>query len=120
MARYTIETRKHSRAAQLSVLAHQGAQWSTPEAETSVLTQEEKAQSPAYLVICWDDPVNLMTYVTYVFQKVFGWERKKAEHHMMEVHNNGRSVLIRETLERAEHYVHLLQQYRLQATLEKE
>ncbi len=100
--------------------AHRSGQWSNPKESTSVLTEEEREQAPAYLVICWDDPVNLMNYVTYVFQKVFGWDRKKAEHHMLEVHNNGRSVLVRDTLERAEHYVHLLQQYKLQATLEKE
>ena len=45
-----------------------------------------------YLVICWDDPVNLMDYVTHVFQKVFGWPRKKAEEHMLQVHNNGKGV----------------------------
>lgn len=95
-------------------------QWGSPASDAAVLEQELREQSPAYLVICWDDPVNLMTYVTYVFQKVFAWDRHKAEHHMLEVHHSGRSVLVRETLERAEHYVHMLQKYRLQATLEKE
>lgn len=95
-------------------------QWESPATDAAVLEKEHREQSPAYLVICWDDPVNLMTYVTYVFQKVFAWDRAKAEHHMLEVHHSGRSVLIRETRERAEHYVHMLQQYRLQATLEKE
>lgn len=71
-----------------------------------------------YLVICWDDPVNLMEYVTHVFQTVFGWERKKAEKHMLEVHKNGKSVLARESLEKAEFYVHQLQKYTLNATLE--
>jgi ATP-dependent Clp protease adaptor protein ClpS len=71
-----------------------------------------------YVVICWDDPVNLMDYVTHVFQTVFGWTKTKAEHHMLEVHNQGRSVLARTGLEKAEHYVHQLQKYRLQATLE--
>lgn len=72
-----------------------------------------------YLVICWDDPVNLMDYVTHVFQKVFGWPREKAEHHMLEVHHHGKSVLIQEGLERAEHYVHALQRYSLHASMEK-
>ena len=71
-----------------------------------------------YLVICWDDPVNLMTYVTHVFRTVFGWSREKAEKHMLEVHSKGRSVLTRESFEKAEHYVHQLQQYGLHATLE--
>ena len=73
-----------------------------------------------YLVICWDDPVNLMDYVTHVFQTVFGWERKKAEKHMLEVHKNGKSVLTRESLEKAEFYVHQLQKYTLNATLERD
>lgn len=75
---------------------------------------------PGYLVICWDDPVNLMDYVTHVFQTVFGWERARAERHMMEVHNNGKSILTRETLEKAEFYVHELQKYTLTATLERD
>lgn len=62
--------------------------------------------------------MNLMQYVTHVFMKVFGWERKKAEKHMLEVHEQGRSVLAREGAEKAEHYVHQLQNYGLQATME--
>lgn len=82
--------------------------------------QSEEALEPGFLVICWDDPVNLMDYVTHVFQKVFGWPRPKAEFHMMQVHNSGKSVLTRESLEKAEHYVHQLQRYSLHATLEKD
>lgn len=87
--------------------------------------QEEKTESkeafePGYVVICWDDPVNLMDYVTRVFQTVFGWPREKAEHHMLQVHHQGRSLLTRESLEKAEHYVHQLHKYGLQATLEPE
>jgi len=73
-----------------------------------------------YLVVCWNDPVNLMEYVTHVFQQVFGWDHSKAERHMMQVHNEGKSVLTRETMERAEHYVHQLQGYSLHATMERE
>ena len=73
-----------------------------------------------YLVICWDDPVNLMQYVTHVFQTVFGWPKARAEIHMLEVHNQGRSVLVREGLEKAEFYVHQLQQYHLHATMERD
>ncbi len=76
--------------------------------------------APAWLVICWNDPVNLMTYVTHVFQVVFGWDRQKAEYHMLQVHRQGKSVLARTTMERAEHYVHQLQKYMLQATMEPE
>lgn len=81
-------------------------------------TKPKDTKEPGYLVICWNDPVNLMNYVTHVFQAVFGWERKKAERHMLEVHNNGKSVLTRDSLEKAEHYVHQLQSYSLHATME--
>lgn len=61
-----------------------------------------------------------MDYVTHVFQTVFGWTRQKAEKHMMQVHNQGKSVLAREGIEKAEHYVHQLQKYSLHATLERD
>lgn len=86
----------------------------TPRDETC------EARAPGYLVICWDDPVNLMNYVTHVFQVVFGWDRKKAERHMMEVHEKGKSVLARETFEEAEAHVHQLHAYSLQATVERD
>jgi ATP-dependent Clp protease adaptor protein ClpS len=74
---------------------------------------------PGYLVIGWDDPVNLMDYVTHVLQKVFGWSREKAEKHMLEIHTKGKSLLARETFEQAEHHVHQLQQFGLHATMER-
>jgi ATP-dependent Clp protease adaptor protein ClpS len=78
------------------------------------------AREPGWLVICWDDPVNLMEYVTHVFQTVFGWDRQRAERHMLQVHQQGKSVLVRESFEKAEHYVHQLHRYSLQATLERD
>lgn len=86
----------------------------TPAAETG----EKDQFARSYLVICWNDPVNLMVYVTHVFMKVFGWDRQKAQKHMMEVHENGKSVLTRESAEKAEFYVHQLQNYKLHATME--
>ena len=85
-----------------------------PKEETS------ENHEAGYLVICWDDPVNLMEYVTHVFQKVFGWPRQKAEFHMLQVHNSGKSVLVRDSLEKAEHFVHQLQRYSLHATMERD
>jgi ATP-dependent Clp protease adaptor protein ClpS len=82
-------------------------------------TRPKAGLEPGYLVICWNDPVNLMDYVTHVFQTVFGWPHKKAEFHMLQVHEQGKSVLTRESLEKAEHYVHQLQQYSLHATMER-
>jgi ATP-dependent Clp protease adaptor protein ClpS len=83
-------------------------------------SQTDASLEPGYLVICWDDPINLMDYVTHVFQAVFGWPKAKAEHHMLQVHNTGRSVLARESMEKAEHYVHQLQKYSLHATMERD
>ncbi len=83
-------------------------------------TDPKENLEPGYLVICWDDPVNLMDYVTHVFQVVFGWNKQKAEFHMLQVHNQGKSVLARESLEKAEHYVHQLQKFSLHATMERD
>ena len=85
-----------------------------PDDRTDTMSDLE----PGYIVICWDDPVNLMDYVTHVFQVVFGWSQRKAEFHMLQVHTQGKSVLARESMERAEHYVHQLQKYSLHATME--
>jgi ATP-dependent Clp protease adaptor protein ClpS len=91
-----------------------------PDIERDEKSQPVSAKDPGYLVICWDDPVNLMDYVTHVFETVFAWQRPKAEFHMNEVHNLGKSVLVRESLEKAEHYVHQLQKYSLHATMERD
>lgn len=89
-----------------------------PAPTTGEEPRSDDALAPTYHVICWNDPVNLMVYVTHVFMKIFGWDRKRAEKHMLEVHEQGRSVLTRENYEKAEYYVHQLQNYKLHATLE--
>jgi ATP-dependent Clp protease adaptor protein ClpS len=89
-----------------------------PSKRPKAQSESKESLEPGFLVICWDDPVNLMDYVTHVFQKVFGWPRAKAEFHMKQVHNTGKSVLARESMEKAEHYVHQLQRYSLHATME--
>ena len=91
-----------------------------PETESKTRDEPKEVKEPGWLVICWNDPVNLMTYVAHVFQVVFGWTRAKAERHMLQVHRQGKSVLTRESLEKAEFYVHQLQKYSLQATMERD
>ena len=95
-------------------------------AETAVgepsLDKETRSQEDIDLpwqVVVHNDPVNLMTYVTMVFQRVFGYPREKAERHMLEVHQKGRSILWSGVRERAELYVQQLHGYLLLATLEK-
>src|SRR3954447_753719 len=79
---------------------------------------EERLDLP-WNVVVHNDPVNLMTYVTMVFQRVLGFSRKKAETHMLEVHHRGRSIVWTGVRERAEFYVQQLHGYLLLATLEK-
>lgn len=91
-----------------------------PDVEQENQTKSKDALEPGWVVICWNDPVNLMVYVTHVFMAVFGWNKQKAEKHMMQVHQQGKSLLVRESMERAEFYVHQLQGYALHATMEQD
>ena len=70
-------------------------------------------------VVVYNDPVNLMSYVTKVFIKVLGFSLEKAEQHMMEVHKLGRSIVWTGAQEKAEFYVQELHSNLLLATLEK-
>jgi ATP-dependent Clp protease adaptor protein ClpS len=88
-----------------------------PALEDETRTSED-LDTP-WQVVVHNDPVNLMTYVTMVFQKVFGFPREKAEKHMLEVHQQGRSILWSGMRERAELYVQQLHGYLLLATLER-
>jgi ATP-dependent Clp protease adaptor protein ClpS len=71
-----------------------------------------------WLVIVWNDPINLMSYVTYVFQKLFGYSRAKAHKLMLDVHYKGRAVVSSGPKERAELDVARLHQCGLWATME--
>lgn len=87
-------------------------------------TTDDQTKTDAALALPWNvvvhnDPINLMSYVTMVFQRVFGYPREKAERHMLEVHHRGRSVVWSGAREQAELYVHQLHTYQLLATLEK-
>jgi ATP-dependent Clp protease adaptor protein ClpS len=94
-----------------------GATVGDPTLEKETASKEE-IDLP-WQVVVHNDPVNLMTYVTMVFQRVFGFPRERAERHMLEVHHKGRSVLWSGVRERAELYVQQLHGYLLLATLEK-
>jgi len=81
-------------------------------------TTEDAIDVP-WNVVVHNDPVNLMSYVTRIFQKVFGFTKQKADVHMMEVHKQGRSIVWTGARERAEAYVQQLHGHLLLATLEK-
>jgi len=88
-------------------------------AETLAESKTETQLDTPWNVVVHNDPVNLMSYVTMVFQKVFGYSREKAQTHMLEVHYRGRSIVWSGVRERAEFYVQQLHGYLLLATLEK-
>nr|WP_244242516.1 ATP-dependent Clp protease adapter ClpS [Nocardioides seonyuensis] len=72
-----------------------------------------------WVTIVWDDPVNLMSYVSFVFQKYFGYSKQKSEKLMMEVHTEGRAVVSTGTREEMERDVQAMHEYGLWATMEK-
>ena len=73
-----------------------------------------------WVTIVWNDPVNLMSYVTYVFQTYFGYDRQKAEKLMLEVHHDGKSAVSHGTREEMERDVQAMHEYGLWATMEKQ
>jgi ATP-dependent Clp protease adaptor protein ClpS len=82
---------------------------------------DETAQADRpWIIIVWNDPVNLMAYVTYVFQKLFGYARAKAHKLMLQVHNEGKSLVWSGPRERCEAYVQALHEYGLWATMQKD
>jgi ATP-dependent Clp protease adaptor protein ClpS len=92
---------------------------SVTTAEPTKETRSEEDLDLPWQIVVHNDPVNLMSYVTMVFQRVFGYPREKAERHMLEVHHKGHSILWAGMREPAELYVQQLHGYLLLATLEK-
>ena len=91
----------------------------SPDAGEAVDTRIDSAFERCWGVVVWNDPINTMTYVTYVFEKVLKMSRPVAERHMMEVHTKGKSLVATETREHAELFVHQLQSFGLSATMER-
>jgi ATP-dependent Clp protease adaptor protein ClpS len=72
-----------------------------------------------WVTIVWDDPVNLMTYVTYVFMELFGYSKERATELMLKVHNDGKAVVSTGSREEMEHDVARLHECGLWATLQR-
>ena len=79
----------------------------------------EEAFEKNWSVIVWNDPINLMSYVVFVFMKVLGFTKEKATKHMLEVHHGGKSVVAVETREKAELYYQQIQSFGLTVTIEQ-
>ena len=90
-----------------------------PEVTESTKEKVENAFEKNWSVIVWNDPINLMTYVVFVFTKVLAFPKEKATKHMLEVHHNGKSCVATETREKAELYFQQLQGYGLTVTIEQ-
>ena len=85
------------------------------EREGAVATRVDDA----WVTIVWNDPVNLMSYVTQVFQRYFGFSRHEAEARMREVHDHGKSVVSTGGREKMEVDVQAMHGYGLWATLQR-
>jgi len=90
-----------------------------PLGDLGTLLEEDVATDRPWLVIVWNDPINLMSYVTYVLQKLFGYSKDKATALMLDVHHKGRAVVSSGTRERAELDVYRLHEHGLWATMEQ-
>ena len=89
------------------------------EVEPDLTPDEITLTQKPWVTIVWNDPVNLMSYVTYVFQSYFGFSRREAKRLMMLVHNEGRAVVATGTREEMERHVEAMHDYGLWATLTK-
>ena len=92
--------------------------------EPSVI-DEEKVDTTVdldtpWIVLVWNDPINLMSYVTFVFQKLFGYSLEKETELMLDVHEKGRAVVSTGTRERAEIDVYRLHEHGLWATMQQD
>ena len=87
--------------------------------EETRLDLEQLLDTP-WVTIVWNDPVNLMSYVSHVFREYFGFSPERAQHLMMQVHNDGRAVVASGGREDMERHVEAMHDYGLWATIAKD
>ncbi len=88
-----------------------------PDTTEDTRTGESTERDRPWMVIVWNDPINLMSYVTYVFQKLFGYSLEKATKLMLDVHHKGKAVVSHGSREKAELDCFRLHAYGLWATM---
>lgn len=88
------------------------------EATEQIVDQPEAERDAPWITIVWNDPINLMSYVTFVFQKLFGYSREKAHQLMLDVHFKGKAIVSHGPREKAELDVFRLHEHGLWATME--
>lgn len=105
--------------------------FTTPARRTAVMTQvadpdlkeltdEVADHDRPWIVLVWNDPINLMSYVSFVFQKLFGYSKEKADELMLDVHEKGRAVVSNGPREKAEIDVFRLHEHGLWATMQQD
>jgi len=95
-----------------------GAPQAVPE--TAEVTDILEAEDRPWVTIVWDDPVNLMHYVAYIFQKLFGYSKAKATELMLKVHQEGKAVVSSGSRDKMEHDVRRLHAAGLWATMQRD
>src|SRR3954447_10064425 len=91
-----------------------------PDTIEELVEEEDARPATPWIVIVWNDPVNLMSYVVLVLQKLFGYLRPKATRLMLQVHHEGRAVVSNGTREKCEVDVARLHEYGLWATMQRD
>jgi ATP-dependent Clp protease adaptor protein ClpS len=91
-----------------------------PERTPESITGEESEVDRPWVTVVWDDPVNLMTYVTFVLQELFGYDETTATELMLQVHNEGKAIVSSGPRERMEHDTNRLHAYGLWATFQRD
>jgi ATP-dependent Clp protease adaptor protein ClpS len=88
--------------------------------ETRVDKKITERRDRPWQVVVWNDPVTLMSYVVFVFRRLFGYDLATATRLMLQVHNEGKAVVATEPRERAEVAVAQLHAHGLQATMARD
>ncbi len=88
--------------------------------DEEIVVEDEVDLDTPWIVLVWNDPINLMNYVTLVFQKVFGYSLEKATKLMLDVHEKGRAVVSSGAREKAEMDVYRLHEFGLWATMQQD
>ena len=119
--RVDLGSRTSTRVPNVPDLRHNGPVPTAAPVEVEEPTSDTAiAPDRPWVVIVWNDPINLMSYVTFVLQKVFGYAKTKAEKMMWDVHTKGRAVVSNGTREKAEMDVFRLHEHGLWATMQQE
>ena len=91
-----------------------------PDLSVEALARDSAEAAPTWITVVWNDPVNLMSYVSWVFRSYFGFDAADAGRRMMQVHVEGRAVVASGLREEMERHVEAMHDFGLWATLEKQ